>query len=168
MLFVHVGSDYAYSILKIIPMKKLLFILIATTLFACGAQKGTTNVNGNGFIAEGYDVTEYFNDRAVEGSNAYIATYDGAKYRFSSEANKTTFEATPSKYAPQYGGFCAYAVGADNKKIGINPESYEIRDGKLYLFYDTIFADTKEKWMEEGPETLQNKADENWKALKEQ
>ncbi|OAB75707.1 YHS domain-containing (seleno)protein [Cochleicola gelatinilyticus] len=149
-------------------MKKLFIILVATTLFACGAQKGTTNIDGNGFIAEGYDVTEYFNGKAFEGSNAFIATYEGANYRFTSEANKTKFEAAPSKYAPQYGGFCAYAVGADNKKIGINPESYEIRDGKLYLFYDTVFADTKEKWMEEGAERLQKKADENWMVLKQQ
>lgn len=153
--------------MKSIILKSALFIFFTALLVSCGATDGPINTNGNGFIAEGYDVTEYFNGNAVMGSDAYVSTYDGAKYKFMTQANKAKFDADPSQYAPQYGGFCAYAVGADNKKIGINPNSYEIRDGKLYLFYDTVFADTKKKWDEEGPEQLQQKADENWPSLKD-
>lgn len=153
--------------MKTILIKSAALLFIAAVLVGCGATKGPQNTNGNGFIADGYDVTEYFNNNAVAGSDAFVSTYDGGKYKFMTEANKAKFDANPSKYAPQYGGFCAYAVGADNKKIGINPNSYEIRDGKLYLFYDTIFADTKEKWEEEGPTMLKEKADRNWTSLKD-
>ena len=71
----------------------------------------------------------------------------------------------PEAFVPQYGGFCAYAVATSGKKVGINPKSFQIKDGKLYLFYDSIFADTLEKWNEEGPTLLQTKADENWEKI---
>ncbi|MFC7357114.1 YHS domain-containing (seleno)protein [Jejudonia soesokkakensis] len=146
-------------------MKYILTTILATILLSCAGTKSPINTNGNGYMAEGYDVTEYFNNTSVPGLDVHTAMFEGAKYKFASAENKSEFEANPSKYQPQYGGYCAYAVGADNKKIGINPESFEIRDGKLYLFYDTVFADTKKKWAEEGPERLQKQADENWKTL---
>ena len=148
-------------------MKKIALLAFTTLLLvACASQNIGPNVNGNGYMADGYDVTEYFNDNATEGFDRYSTTYNGAKYKFVNQNNLDKFKANPEKYEPQYNGYCAYAVGAQNKKISINPESYEIRDGKLYLFYDNIFADTKKKWEEEGPEQLQSKADENWKTLK--
>ncbi len=146
-------------------MKYALLFLTVALMVSCGPKVGP-NVNGSGFMADGYDVTEYFNNNAVKGNPNYTTTYDGSKYKFVSQANLDTFKANPEKYEPQYNGYCAYAIGAQNKKIGINPESYEIRDGKLYLFYDTVFADTKKKWEEEGPEKIQQQADENWKTLK--
>lgn len=148
-------------------MKNIAFVFFSLTVLSCGANKVTMNLNNSGFMAEGYDVTEYFDNTAIEGKDAFVSIYNNAKYKFVSEENKNKFEANPERYQPQYGGYCAYAVGADNKKISINPESYEIRDGKLYLFYDTVFADTKKKWDEQGPEMLQKKADQNWKTLKE-
>ena len=157
-------TNFLYYYQTLIIMKYYAIIFLVTLLASCGPKVGP-NVNSNGFMADGYDVTEYFEGNAVEGSNQYTTTYDGAKYKFISQANLDTFSANPEKYEPQYNGYCAYAVGAQNKKIGINPESYEIRDGKLYLFYDTAFSDTKKKWEEEGPEQLQAKADENWKTL---
>ena len=71
-------------------------------------------------------------------------------------------------YVPQYGGWCAYALGAKAKKVSIDPETYEIRDGKLYLFYNAFFNNTLESWLEEGPKELQKKADKNWEKLKTQ
>ena len=77
------------------------------------------------------------------------------------------FEKAPLKYLPQYGGFCAYAMGKSGEKVSVNPETYLISNGKLYLFYDTLFVNTLKKWNKEGPEALQQKADDNWEAFQQ-
>jgi len=64
----------------------------------------------------------------------YRATYDGANYKFSTKQHLVTFKTNPKKYIPQYGGYCAYAIAEKSKKVSINPETYDIIDGKLYLF----------------------------------
>ncbi len=119
-----------------------------------------------GYIAEGYDVTEYFNNKTVEGNKKYVATHDGAKYKFASQANLDKFNANPSKYVPQYGGYCAYALATNGKKVDADPETYEIRDGKLFMFYNSWGRNTHEKWKKEGPETLKPKADKRWSEVK--
>ncbi|WP_232285858.1 YHS domain-containing (seleno)protein [Aquimarina agarilytica] len=115
-----------------------------------------------GFVAEGYDVTEYFNGTAVEGNKMYSTTYEGAKFAFKTEANKAKFEAAPLKYLPQYGGYCAYALGVKGDLVSIDAETFEIRDGKLYLFYNSWGMNTLNKWLEENPEELKEQADDNW------
>ena len=111
------------------------------------------------FVADGYDVVAYFNKEAIEGDKKFITEYDGAKFKFSSQKNLDTFKASPNKFTPQYGGYCAYAVGAKGDKVGINPETFEIRDDKLYLFYNAWGTNTLEMWLEEGVKGLQEKAD---------
>ena len=118
------------------------------------------------FVADGYDVVAYFNKEAIEGDKKFITEYDGAKFKFSSQKNLDTFKASPNKFTPQYGGYCAYAVGAKGDKVGINPETFEIRDDKLYLFYNAWGTNTLEMWLEEGVKGLQEKADKNWEDLK--
>jgi YHS domain-containing protein len=143
-------------------MKKIAIIftlVVSATLFA---QDINTK---KGYATEGYDVVAYFDNQALEGKKMNTTTYGGVNYKFATQENLQTFIANPEKYTPQYGGFCAYAVATDGKRVGINPESFQIKDGKLYLFYDSIFADTLEKWNEEGPETLQPRADKNWATI---
>lgn len=143
-------------------MKKIIFILtlvLSATLFA---QDINTK---KGYAAEGYDVVAYFSNQALKGEKANTTTYGGVKYKFATQENLKTFIASPEKYAPQYGGFCAYAVATDGTRVSIHPESFQIKDGKLYLFYNTVFANTLEKWNEEGPELLQPRADINWEAM---
>ena len=124
------------------------------------------NVNTKkGYAAEGYDVVAYFTSAAKEGKKKYTTTYEDVNYKFSSEQNLNTFVENPSKFVPQYGGYCAYAVAKSGKKVGINPKSFQIKDNKLYLFYATVFADTLEKWNEEGPDALQKNADANWENI---
>ncbi len=89
-----------------------------------------------GFVANGYDVVSYFNNEAKEGNKKIKATFDNVDYKFVSQENLNVFNANPEKYVPKYGGYCAYAIGAKGKKVSINPETFEIRDGKLYLFYN--------------------------------
>lgn len=118
-----------------------------------------------GVAIEGYDVTEYFNNTAVKGTKEYSIAYDGATFYFASAENKILFETNPKKYIPQYGGYCAYAIGVKAKKISIDPKTYEIRDGKLYLFYNSFGTNTLGLWNKKDPEALRVKADENWEKI---
>ena len=90
---------------------------------------------------------------------------EGASYQFISAKNKKSFQANPKKYKPQYGGWCAYAM-AKKKKVEVNPKSYEIRDGKLYLFYKSYFSNTLKSWKSEGPTGLAKKANAYWETVK--
>lgn len=141
----------------------LFVIAMLTTVVS--AQKPEYNVK-KGYVAEGYDVVSYFQGGPLEGDSKYSLTYDGVQFKFANEENMKAFKMEPTRYVPQYGGWCAYAVAENNSKVGINPESYEIRDGKLYLFYNAFFTNTLESWLEAGPEELRDKADENWEGLK--
>ncbi|QOD59925.1 YHS domain-containing protein [Polaribacter haliotis] len=134
----------------------LLLLITSTTFFA---QEYNLD---KGYVAEGYDVVSYFNNNPEEGNKDFMTEYDGVKFKFASKENLEKFKNSPKKYVPQYGGYCAYAIGKNGEKVSINPKYYDIRDGKLYLFYKTIFNNTLKDWKEEGPEKLQKQADTNW------
>ena len=119
-----------------------------------------------GFIAEGYDVTEYFNNKAVEGKNSYVATHNGVKFKFVSQANLDKFKANPDKYVPLYGGYCAYAMADKSKKVDADGDNFKIQDGQLLLFYKSWVGNTKDDWEEEGPAKLKPIADTNWEKIK--
>jgi len=118
-----------------------------------------------GAVIDGYDVTSYFESSPAQGVKQYASSYEGATFYFANEANKKKFEANPEKFIPQYGGYCAYAIGLKSEKVKIDPETYEIRDGKLYLFYNSWGVNTLDLWNKEGAEQLKKKADENWKSI---
>nr|WP_298930151.1 YHS domain-containing (seleno)protein [uncultured Allomuricauda sp.] len=139
----------------------LLFIMSTVTI----AQSIDYNTK-KGYAANGYDVVAYFDGKAVEGKKELATGHDGVKYKFSSQENLDSFKSNPTKFIPQYGGYCAYAVAISGKKVSINPETFEIRDGKLYLFYNSGKTNTLNLWTKESPETLQTKADENWKKIR--
>ena len=140
----------------------LLFIGISTTIFSQQIDYNTKK----GAIANGYDVVEYFNNKATKGNKKISTTFDGVKFLFSTKENLAKFKKAPEKYVPQYGGYCAYAIGKSSEKVAINPKTFEIRDGKLYLFYNAWGTNTFKMWKEEGAEDLKNKADKNWKKIK--
>ena len=145
-------------------MKKyffFLFLLISSNLFS---QNTEYNLK-NGYVAEGYDVVSYFQQQVKKGNKQFTADFDGVKFQFSSQENRTLFNLNPQKYIPQYGGFCAYGIGKNGEKVSINPKTFEIREGKLYLFYNSWGTNTLEMWQKEDPESLQQKADENWKKI---
>lgn len=148
------------------PMKSFILLLTITLCTNLSfAQKIDYNLD-NGYIADGYDVVAYFSNQALEGKVTYSARYNGAKYKFANSVNFEKFKSNPSKYAPQYGGWCAYAMGAKNKKVSIDAETFEIRAGKLYLFYNSWGNNTLESWLEENPTSLKKKADINWQKTK--
>ncbi|AFY38589.1 YHS domain-containing protein [[Leptolyngbya] sp. PCC 7376] len=118
------------------------------------------NLNEAGVALQGYDPVSYFSDMPTKGDESIMATYEGVTYRFSSEANKATFEANPERYIPQYGGFCALAV-SEGKTFPIDPKSYIVSEGKLFLFYNGKLGETKPQW-EADPETRKANADTYW------
>lgn len=117
--------------------------------------------NWRGLAVAGYDPVAYFTDgKAVEGSSQYTTEWKGAVWRFASAAHRDQFVADPARYAPQYGGYCAWAVSQDDT-AGIDPEAWKIVDGKLYLNYD---KDVQAKWEKDVPGNIR-KADANWPGL---
>jgi len=152
------------SIYKRQPQIKSIFLVVLLTVIVgiTGfSQRLDYNLDGK-FIAEGYDVVSYFNGAPKKGKPEFVYTYKNVKLKFSSQSNLKAFKANPEIYFPQYGGWCAYAMGLNGKKVSIDPMTYEIRDNKLYLFYNAWGTNTLELWLKENPERLKSKADINW------
>lgn len=148
-------------------MKNLMFIFVFFCFSATMAFAQQVDYNKQStYVADGYDVVAYFGDKAVKGSSKFMHTHDGVTYKFSSAENLNKFKENPTAYMPQYGGWCAYAMGAYGDKVAINPKTFEIRDGKLYLFYNAYFTNTLDKWLDEGAEDLKAKADKSWEGIK--
>jgi YHS domain-containing protein len=119
----------------------------------------------NGVAIQGYDPVAYFlQSKAVKGSKQFAALADGVTYYFSSAVNKDLFVKDYKKYEPQYGGWCAYAMGAANEKVEIDPETFKILNDKLYLFYHSWVNNTLNKWNKDEA-SLKTKADKNWMAI---
>ncbi len=115
-----------------------------------------------GIAAQEYDVVSFFNGKPQKGNSLITASYDNATFYFSTEANKSKFEKSPEKFAPQYGGFCAIAM-SEGAEANPNPKSWEVRDGKLYFFTRMLFGiiDAKRQWVKK-PEELRDLADAAW------
>ncbi|MET2984623.1 YHS domain-containing (seleno)protein [Aureibaculum conchae] len=144
-------------------MKNLLIVLflsISATLFS----QQEYNIK-KGAVAQGYDVVAYFSNKAIKGNKKFATDYDGAKFMFSSDENLKLFLKNPKKHVPQYGGFCAYAIGKNGEKVSIDPKTFEIRDSKLYLFYNAWGTNTFKLWKDEGAEKLRKQADKNWEQI---
>ncbi len=142
----------------------MLLLIAGTVLQAQSIDYNTKR----GYAANGYDVVSYFEGQPQEGNKEIATEYDGINYKFSNQKHLNEFKSNPAKYIPQYGGYCAYAVAVSGKKVSINPETYEIRDGKLYLFYNAGRTNTLELWRNESPNELKSKADTNWEKIKQQ
>lgn len=129
-----------------------LLLGLAALLPALAAPPINTFGEGGGFFSDpprtevairGYDPVAYFLDgKPVKGSAQFVHTWMGAKWQFASQDHLDRFKAEPAKYAPQYGGYCAYGVAVGNV-VKIEPDQWSIVDGKLYLNYD---ADVSKKW----------------------
>ena len=111
----------------------------------------------------GYDPVSYFTEgKPLRGSGYHVADYKGVTYAFSSEEHKDMFEANPEKYAPAYGGWCAYGV-AVGKKFVTDPKVWKIVKGKLYLNLD---RDIQSKWNKDIPGYIKT-ADKNWTEIRD-
>ncbi|MFD2587640.1 YHS domain-containing (seleno)protein [Croceitalea marina] len=142
---------------------------IVVVAFLIGFNSIAQSIDYNtkkGYVAKGYDVVAYFDNKATVGDEKYTAEYDNVKFKFSSQENLEKFKGNPKKYLPKYGGYCAYAVAVSSKKVSVNPETFEIRDGELLLFYNSGKTNTLALWNNESPEVLKIKADKNWEKIK--
>ena len=138
-------------------------VFAAIAGFAGAAAADVYNQSWGGTAIKGYDTVAYFTQgQPVEGDSAYVVEWEGAEWRFASAENKALFETDPEKYAPQYGGYCAWAVGAKNTTADIDPDAWSIVDGKLYLNYsDSI----QTRWEADISGFIQS-ADVNWPAIR--
>lgn len=116
-----------------------------------------------GVAVGGYDPVAFFTDgKPAKGNKDLTTNYDGATWRFASAANRDAFQADPVKYAPQYGGYCAYAVSKGSTAKG-DPQAWTVHDGKLYLNYNKSVRAT---WAKDIPGNVK-KGDANWPAVLE-
>lgn len=154
-------------------MKNVIsFILVSMLILNISQAQTVSRANQfnleKGVAIQGYDPVEYFlKGKAVLGSKNIAAIAQGVTYCFSSTANKELFLMDFKKYEPQYGGWCAYAMGSSGEKVEIDPETFKIVNGKLYLFYHTWVNNTLTKWNADEI-NLKAKADKNWQKIVQQ
>jgi YHS domain-containing protein len=124
-----------------------------------GVKAPRVNVNQNGVVLKGYDPVAYFKqNRAVKGDPKYSSSYGGATYYFASTGDKTSFDKSPEKYAPQYGGYCADGM-TKGQLNDCDPNVFFIYKGKLYL----CESPKKRKTFYSKPDANIRKADSNWR-----
>ncbi len=146
--------------MKNLFLKSLIMILLGTFTFAASAAESVYQARG--LAIKGYDTVAYFTqNEPVKGDKEFSTDYKGATWIFASAENLELFKNDPAKYAPQYNGYCAYAMGAYGKKVKVDPNIYTIKDGKLYLNFnkkigntfnndiDRYIADGDKNWQEE-------------------
>ncbi len=148
-------------------MKAVFFLALSILSISSFAQDATVlrkkhfNLD-NGIAIKGYDPVAYFTqNKAIRGSKDIALFNQGVTYYFASVANKEVFKANPSKYEPEYGGWCAYAMGEKGEKVGVDPETFKLMNGKLYLFYNKYFTNTLKDW-NKNEAILKKSADANW------
>lgn len=135
----------------------VLILMVGMTGFLF-AGKSPINKTWGGVAIEGYDTVAYFTQSApVKGSKRFSYNWQGASWRFANQEHLDLFKAEPEKYAPRFGGYCAWAV-AQNSTAGIDPQAWKIVDGKLYLNYSLKIQG---KWEQDIPGNIA-KAEENW------
>ena len=155
--------------------QRLLLIISTLAIVAIGVlwMTGVPNRNGkpmplynvidspSGAVIKGYDPVAYFVDgRPRKGSEDFTVEYGGARWLFASAANKAKFKAEPDKYVPAYGGYCAYGV-AQGYLVKIEPDAWSIKNGKLFLNYD---SSVQEEWQKDW-QAFVDSANAKWPRL---
>ena len=141
-------------------MRTLLLSLLLAFATAAGAQKAEIFADGGAAI-RGYDPVAYFTEgKPVKGKAELTHQWKGTSWRFASAANRDLFAQAPEKYAPQYGGYCAYGVSS-GYAVKTEPDAWSVVDGKLYLNYD---RGVQSSWLKDPPGYIR-KADANWPAV---
>lgn len=140
----------------------VLLLSLSTTQAQNGARQNNFNLEKGMLAIQGYDPVGYFTqNKAIKGKKEFESNVMGINYWFTSDANRKTFMKEYQKYEPQYGGWCAYAMGKAGEKVEVDPETFKIKDGKLYLFYHSFINNTLPKWNEDEA-NLKSKADKSW------
>jgi YHS domain-containing protein len=155
--------DFTF-VVQIIIMKRILLVagFALFTSIAVLAQKSSVFI-ADGAAIHGYDVVAYFtNKKAVKGDSLLSYSLNGVNWYFANQANLEAFKSNPEKFAPQYGGYCAYGMSAGHK-APTDPQAWMIVDGKLYFNYN---KNVQQIWIKKQGELIQT-ADKNWPAVKD-
>ncbi|MBL7849241.1 MAG: YHS domain protein [Cyclobacteriaceae bacterium] len=143
----------------------LLALLLLVSVSTVAQQESGRQQQYNlkkGIALQGYDPVSYFLNKPEEGKETYSFTQRGVTYWFASASRREEFKRNPDKYEPAYGGWCAYAMGESGEKVKVDPETYKIVDGKLYLFYNFWGNNTLETW-NKNEANLKRNAELHWK-----
>lgn len=142
----------------------MMAAIFAASFQAVAQSKLEYNIDDSKIALAGYSPVSYVDlDLAQRGDKDIKSEHKGVKYFFVDADQKKKFDANPQKYLPQFGGYCAtgIAVGA---KFRTDPNKFLVRDGKLYMFLNSIEVDAKQLWVadEKG---MSKKAKANWSSL---
>lgn len=151
-------------------------ISIASTLFLAAlfcmntlqAQDSKShNIDNSNIALQGYSPVSYLDlGLAQRGRPEFKSTHEGIAYYFTSAEQKATFDKNPSRYMPQYGGFCAFGVYA-GAKFRPDPNKFLVKDGKYYLYLYNLELDAQQLWLAEGNHSkLVRVANKNWQSLR--
>ncbi len=152
-------------------MKKLikatilgLALIFSSTVFA--QDKMANNIDNSNIALQGYSPVSYLDlGLAQKGSNVYKSEYKKIVYYFTSAEQKVSFDKSPEKYIPQYGGYCAFGCYA-GAKFRVDPNKFVVKDGKYYLYLNNVELDAKQLWLAENDHAkLKSVADTNWEKL---
>lgn len=131
---------------------------------AAAAEKDRVFTTRGNLAIRGYDPVAYFTEgKAVKGDKDFTLGWQGADWRFASAGNRDLFSEDPEKYAPRYGGYCAWAVSR-NYTAPTDPDAFTLVDGKLYLNYNKRVMN---QWLEDRDRNIEQ-ADTNWPAVLEE
>lgn len=147
---------------------KVLFTFLATCLCLIAmaqtedaGRRRNFNLDHNVAMGE-FDPVSYHKGRPAKGTSKFSHDYKGVTYYFVNQANLDEFKKTPAKYEPAYGGWCAYAMGVSGDRVKVDPATFKIIDGKVYLFYNFSGNNTLLKWNKEEKK-LKSSADYYWR-----
>ena len=155
---------------NVIPARRLAIGATFTIVLmvGSGAAFGDDSVNTGyfgGVAIMGYDPVAYFTEgRAMKGAEEFSYNWLGTPWQFASNQHRDLFVGDPTKYAPQYGGYCVGEVADKGATINIDPEAWAIIDGKLYLSYSKEFMAK----FKANPSDILAKAEANWPAVETQ
>ena len=138
----------------------LRFVAVIAFVFAAGAARAEKPevFAEKGIAIGGYDPVAYFTEKKpVKGNAQFGLQWKGATWHFASAPNRDTFKADPAKYAPQYGGYCAFGT-SQGYAVKTEPDAWSVVDGKLYLNYNT---QVRQRWQQDTPGFIKA-ADMNW------
>ena len=144
-------------------MKPLITLSFLIFSLGCALAQVDYYSDGNGLAINGYDPVAYFlEDKPVRGYSQFTFVWQETEWRFKNQANMDAFKLSPEKYAPQFGGYCAYGT-SENHKSPTKPAAFTIVDDKLYLNYS---MKVKQLWLKDMRGHI-TKAEVNWVTLKE-